>query len=142
MEFKLIELTSEAYQQEVVLRNEVLLHPVGLDVQTLDPNSEDSSFHLGAFKNSDLQACLVLSPRADQQIQMRQVAVHKSLQGKGIGKKLVDFSEVFAKEKGFETMFLHARDHAVGFYKKLAYQVVGDYFEEVGIPHLKMIKQL
>jgi predicted GNAT family N-acyltransferase len=37
---------------------------------------------------------------------------------------------------------LHARANAVNFYAKYAYRIVGDEFEEVGIPHFKMIKRL
>lgn len=37
-------------------------------------------------------------------------------------------------------MVLHARDSALDFYLSLGYSIVGDPFEEVGIPHHRMEK--
>jgi predicted GNAT family N-acyltransferase len=37
---------------------------------------------------------------------------------------------------------MHARQSAVGFYQKLGYQIRGEEFEEVTIPHYEMQKQL
>jgi len=73
---------------------------------------------------------------------MRQVAVTAHLQGKGLGRKLVDFCEDFGRERGFHIMSLHAREVASMFYLKLDYEIVGEPFEEVGLPHYRMEKQL
>ena len=48
--------------------------------------------------------------------------------------------EAKAIEQGKQKMILHARDSAMDFYLSLGYIVVGDSFEEVGIPHHKMEK--
>jgi predicted GNAT family N-acyltransferase len=37
---------------------------------------------------------------------------------------------------------MHARKNAVGFYEKMGYQVTGDEFTELTIPHYIMEKQL
>jgi hypothetical protein len=37
---------------------------------------------------------------------------------------------------------LHARKIVAGFYSRLGYTTIGGEFTEVGIPHLKMEKQL
>jgi predicted GNAT family N-acyltransferase len=47
-----------------------------------------------------------------------------------------------ALQLGFARMVLHARETAVPFYKVLEYNIVGDRFEEVGIPHFRMEKAL
>jgi hypothetical protein len=73
---------------------------------------------------------------------MRQVAVATSAQGKGVGSALVQYAELVAMQNGFDSMLLHARASAVPFYLRLEYAIVGDLFEEVGIPHYKMTKQL
>jgi predicted GNAT family N-acyltransferase len=73
---------------------------------------------------------------------MRQVAVDTDCQQSGIGKLLVFFSEQYAKNNGFHTIELHARDAAKDFYLKQNYIVEGDVFTEVGIPHYKMKKKL
>ena len=39
-------------------------------------------------------------------------------------------------------MSLHARENVHKFYFKLGYRIEGDLFEEVGIPHYKMVKDI
>ncbi|KXK56559.1 MAG: Histone acetyltransferase HPA2-like protein [Chlorobi bacterium OLB7] len=73
---------------------------------------------------------------------MRQVAVAESAQRSGIGKAMVDFSEHFAREHGFSEITMHARETAVPFYLNLGYEIIGDRFEEVSIPHFKMRKEI
>jgi predicted GNAT family N-acyltransferase len=55
---------------------------------------------------------------------------------------MVQFSEKWANQNGYKIIDLHARKNVVPFYEKLGYHVEGDEFLEVGIPHLRMIKQL
>ena len=66
----------------------------------------------------------------------------ENYQGKGYGALLVAAAENFAIEKGFSTMYCHARDTAVPFYLKLGYHKIGDVFEEVSIPHYEMEKSI
>lgn len=73
---------------------------------------------------------------------MRQVAVKKEWQGHGVGKKLVVFAERFAFKHLFNKIELNARKTAVDFYLNLGYKTMGNEFTEVGILHLKMVKNL
>jgi predicted N-acetyltransferase YhbS len=73
---------------------------------------------------------------------MRQVAVREDVQGQGVGRMLVRYSESVAREQGFETMMLHARETAVPFYKRLGYAIKGGRFIEVTLPHYTMCKPI
>ena len=73
---------------------------------------------------------------------MRQLAVRPDSQGEGIGRTLVRYSESFARDRGYQEIFLHARETAVTFYRKLDYELEGDQFTEVTIPHYYMRKNL
>jgi predicted GNAT family N-acyltransferase len=55
---------------------------------------------------------------------------------------LVKYSEEYAISKGYLNIELNARESAVAFYKKLGYTVEGDVFEEVSIPHFRMVKKI
>ena len=68
------------------------------------------------------------------------MAVDESLQGNGIGKKLVLFAENLSKSKGFQEIEMIARMSALDFYKKLGYKTEGDEFEEVTVRSINMIK--
>jgi len=139
---KIIEHGSEAYQRMLHLRTMVLLQPIGIDPSFIKPEQEKNDFLIGAFEEDDLIGCCVLTPRNNDIIQLRQMAVPSSFQGKGIGAAIVQFAEQLAKEKDFQILMLHARNTVVPFYLKSGYVITGEPFEEVGILHYRMEKQL
>ena len=133
---------SALYREAVRLREVVLRQPLGLQWSAHDFADEERSFHLGAFQSDRLLATLILRPRENGTVQMRQVAVAPDAQAHGVGSALVRYAEHFAAERGYTTMLAHARECAVEFYRKLHYQVTGDRFIEIGIPHLCVVKEL
>lgn len=137
-----ITFDSPAYHETLALRYQVLRKPLGLSFSQADLAQEAAEIHLGAFDDQTLIACLVLRPLENGKIKMRQVAVAESLRRTGVGRKLVTASEALARSKSFKLMVLNARDTAVPFYLSMGYQTIGEPFEEVGIPHMKMLKAL
>jgi GNAT superfamily N-acetyltransferase len=75
-------------------------------------------------------------------VRLRQMAVNNTLQGKGIGRALMNFAENLARDRGYKRLTMHARKTAVGFYERLGYQISSPEFEEVTIPHYVMEKWL
>lgn len=130
------------YWKAVDLRHDILREPLGLRFTREQLLAEDKDIHVVYRFDNVVWACLVLTPLDDKRIKMRQVAVDDDLQGKGIGSKLLEWSEALAKDKGYQWMECNARKGAVPFYLKHGYQTVGDEFVEVGIPHYHMQKQL
>lgn len=143
MQHLIVRHFSPEYWQTVELRYQILRVPLGIDFTYGELRDENDSAHL-AIQNIDNQivACLIMKPINQAEIKMRQVAVAENLQGQGVGSQLVRFSEEYAKKQGFELISLHARETAVPFYLKAGYEVIGERFEEVNIPHFKMIKYL
>lgn len=139
---RLVEHGSAAYRDTVWLRDCVLRRPLGLRFSDEELAREHGSHHVACYRGDRLVGCLVLRPRPDGDLQMRQVAVLPELQGQGIGTALVRFSEDLAHQRGFRRLILHARETAVAFYEKLGYSRMGDRFEEVSIPHWAMEKRL
>lgn len=128
------EYLSTEYELAWQLRKEVLLDP--FDINHDAARGDDAgSFHLGLFDESGCVACLFLVPRTATHLQMRQVAVRARLQGQGLGRQLLDYSEDFARAMGCTLMFAHARDEAMPFYRRLGYVVRGEPFQQVGIKH-------
>jgi predicted GNAT family N-acyltransferase len=138
-----IEFATPEYDETVQLRDKILRKPLGLAFTEEQLATEFADVHLAAYTNDwQLHGCLVLTPYGDKTLKMRQVAVSEAVQKTGVGRQLVETSEVFARKHGFETMALNARETAVPFYQKLNYTIVGEPFEEVGMPHFKMVKSL
>ncbi|HLP93991.1 MAG TPA: GNAT family N-acetyltransferase [Saprospiraceae bacterium] len=131
------------YDESVALRYEVLRKPLGLEFTPEQLSQEWSDIHLAGFNPAGIMvAILILTPADEHTVKMRQVAIAPALQGQGLGAKLVQASEMLARSQNFRRMVLHARETAVPFYLKLGYQIVGEPFEEVTIPHAKMEKAL
>ena len=140
IEIKTIVHDSPEYEAEVGLRYLILRQPLGLSFSTEQLCAD--SHHIGYYIDGKLVGCLVLKPINDKQIQMTQVAVDENVQGRGVGRRMVKYSEDFATRFGFQEMVLHARETAVPFYEMLSYNKVGDCFTEVTIPHWGMVKAL
>ena len=140
-----IDHDSLRYRETVSLRYRILREPLGLGFTPEQLASESNDLHLAAYAaNLDgaLVGCLVLSPVDESVIKMRQVAVQETLQGRGIGTALVEQAEEEARNRGFARMVLSARDTAVLFYVRHGYEIIGEPYEEVSIPHRRMMKRL
>ena len=132
---------SDEYQATVDLRRRVLRSPLGLDFASEQLDAEIDDVHLAYLEGGRVLACLVLSQVDPGVLRMRQVAVEEALQRRGLGLALVEAAEIAAKEGGFSKMTLHAREAAIPFYLRLGYQIVGERFVEVGLPHRAMEKR-
>ncbi len=139
IEFEIIEWGSVKYNQSLALRYEVLRKPLGM---IFDPSifiDEKVDLHLVANHGDWLVGCMILT-EAGNDLKMRQVAVANKYRRCRIGARMVALAEAKAIEMGKQKMVLHARDSALDFYLSLGYSIVGDQFEEVGIPHQRMEK--
>lgn len=137
-----VEHGSRNYWHAVDLRYAVLREPLGLNYSRQQLLAEDKDIHIVYYKDALVIGTLMLTPHENGIIKMRQVAIDEGYQGEGIGSKMVEYAEAYALDHGFHTMEMHARKTAVPFYTRLGYQVVGEEFEEVTIPHYKMTKNL
>jgi predicted GNAT family N-acyltransferase len=138
-----IDTTNTAeYQQLLSFRNTWLREPLGLNLFEEDLSGDVKDLILVVMQGDEIVGCVMLQPKDEQTIKLRQMAIHQRLQGKGIGKVLVDDAEQLARERGYTRVELHARITAQGFYEKLGYAPFGEVFTEVTIPHIAMEKQL
>ncbi len=142
MALKLIDYGSPEYHQMVQLRNDILRKPLGLSFQMDELEKEKDDILIGAFEEDKMLGCCMLINTEPGTVRLRQMAVHKNLQGKGVGRALMQFAENIARDRGFRKITMHARKSATGFYEKLGYVVSGEEYEEVTLPHVVMEKQL
>lgn len=66
------------------------------------------------------------------------MAVLKEWRGNDVGSALVLRLLEEARKKQIEQVTLSAQLHAMPFYVKFGFQIVGEEFTEAGIPHVKM----
>lgn len=142
MALKQIDHGSKEYQQMVKLRMEILRKPLGLSFTKEELEKEKDDILIAAFDEDEILGCCILTRIDDRNIRLRQMAVQKNLQGKGIGESIISFAEIIAGDKGYKILTMHARDTAIGFYEKFGYTVKGAQFEEVKTKHHTMEKKL
>lgn len=138
--FKRINTGDPAYQHVFNLRDVMLRQPIGLSLHDEDLSGEVNDHILVAEKGGTIIACLILTPKPGNKVQLRQMAVADNYQGQGVGRALVSYAEEYATKQGYQSIILHARVYARGFYDNTGYKQVGGVFTEVGIPHIKMEK--
>ncbi len=142
MALRLIDYGTPEYAQMVNLRNLLLRKPLGLLFNESELEKEKDDILLGCFEDEKLEGCCLLTKVALDTVRLRQMAVISGLQGKGIGKVLMQFAENIARDRGYKKIIMHARKSATGFYEKSGYKKASDEFEEVTIPHFIMEKDL
>lgn len=142
MALKIIEHGSAEYQKMVGLRDNVLRKPLGLIFTPEELEDEKENILIGAFEDDDILGCCMLVEENPRVMRLRQMAVLNNLQGKGVGRAIMNFAENIARDRGYKVLSMHARKNATGFYEKMGYKVCGEEFTEVTIPHYLMEKNL
>ncbi len=71
------------------------------------------------------------------------ICVLSSHRGTGLGKALVEAGVAHLKTlPGITKAKLGSQDHAIGFYEKLGFEAYGPFYDDAGIPHRDMMKDL
>ena len=142
MALKIIDHGTVEYDQMVKLRDEILRKPLGLSFSKEELEKEKSNLHIAAYEDERMLGCCMLIEEDPATVRLRQMAVRNDLQGKGVGKALMQFAENLARDRGYKKITMHARREASGFYEKMGYKKIGREFEEITIPHYVMEKEL
>jgi predicted GNAT family N-acyltransferase len=142
MALKIIDHGTKEYQQMIKLREAILRRPLGLAFSPDELEKEKGNLLIGAFEDGEILGCCMIVEEKPDSAKLRQMAVLNALQGKGIGRALMQFAENLARDHGYKVLTMHARKNAVGFYEKMGYRVKGEEFQEVSIPHCEMEKKL
>jgi predicted GNAT family N-acyltransferase len=74
--------------------------------------------------------------------QIGRMAVLPQWRGLGVGRALLAAVIAAARSRGDDRLTLSAQTQAVAFYRAAGFDVVGDAYEDAGIPHVAMQKSL
>lgn len=111
------------------LRHEALYPDKPIHKMWLD--EDDDGYHFGAFTDNQLVAVVSLFSKG-LDLQFRKFAVSPAMQGKGIGRELLNYIAAFAKAEGAERLWCNARVAATGFYIKAGFKLTGETFSKGG----------
>jgi predicted GNAT family N-acyltransferase len=142
MALKIIDYGTDEYKKMLDLRDAILRKPLGLKFAPDEIEKEKHNLHVAAYEDDQMIGCCMLVEENPEMVRLRQMAVLNTVQGKGIGRSLMQFAENIARDRGYKKITMHARKNALGFYEKMGYKKVGDEFTEITIPHYSMEKEL
>ena len=115
--------------------------PPHLEVDGLDPACQ----HIALVTQDPVGEVIVGTARlreADGQAKAERVCVASSARGQGGGVLLMRALEQLARERGHSTLHLHAQVQVIPFYEALGYIASGPTFDDAGIDHRAMRRNL
>ena len=78
----------------------------------------------------------------NNQAKLERMAILEHYRRKGIGKELLLFLDTIWKDKHVQQVIIHAQLEVVPFYKLCGFDELGSSFQEAGIKHIEMHKQV
>lgn len=116
--------------------------PAHLEMDEKD-ESPEASHHFLIIKDGQPLATARWYAYKPDTAKLQRVAVLKEYRGLGLGKQLILAMEQQARELNMHYSLLDAQCQAEGFYERLGYQNISpEPFDDAGIPHVRMQKQL
>ncbi|RZJ49817.1 MAG: GNAT family N-acetyltransferase [Flavobacterium sp.] len=136
-------------KETFIVRQPVLRKGKPVETCIFEGDDLEDTHHFGLYEEDELIGIISLFTKINSifaeknQAQIRGMAVLESHQKKGFGEALVKHCENFCIEKDINLIWFNARTVAVGFYKKMNYQIVGEAFDikDVG-EHYLMYKEI
>ncbi|MGH6799711.1 MAG: GNAT family N-acetyltransferase [Candidatus Binataceae bacterium] len=130
-----------AMEQAWALRRMVFIEEEQVP-EAIEMDADDAAaFHVLALEGDTAVGCGRMVTHGEQ-VKIGRMAVLKARRGEGIGRQVLEFLMATARRRGFRKALLHAQLHAEGFYRKNGFRPLGEVFEEAGIPHRAMEREL
>ncbi len=124
-------------------------HKNSLEECKLDIDDLPTTFHVGAYKNGEIVAIGTFLQqqnekfKAKNQYRLRAMATSPKVRGENFGKQVIDFALEELKNRKVDLLWCDARKVALGFYEKMGFKTLGDFYEVPIIgPHKLMYKSL
>ena len=125
----------------LALRHLVFIHEQGVsEVDEID-DLDEVSVHLVAWDGSKAVGTARLTIEREE-AKIGRVCVLKARRGHGTGALLIREALDVARAHKAKHGKLGAQIHALAFYRSLGFEVVGDVYDDAGIPHRDMVCQL
>lgn len=134
---------SDIYLDAVRIRQKVFVQEQGVPANLEIDENEAFCVHFVLYTEDKKAAATVrLLPLNDQLFKLQRMAVLKDYRGNSLGAEIIAEAESFARQQGFKTIELGAQLTAEKFYQKLGYLAYGEVFQDAGIDHVHMKKEL
>jgi predicted GNAT family N-acyltransferase len=131
----------QALMELQLIRRTVFQEEQGVDPALEFDGYDDDAEHFLAILDDQPLGTLRIRYLPPFTAKIERLAVLKSARGQGIGKALMEAAvRHIQSQPQWEWIHLNAQIQARALYEKLGFQVIGEVFEEAGIPHIQMVK--
>jgi predicted GNAT family N-acyltransferase len=136
---------SSIYSDAIHIRHNVFVEEQQVPLEIELDEYETSCIHFVLYDEADkavATARLLPNHENNRFATLQRMAVLKEYRGNGCGRKVIETIEKFAAQNQFYEIVLHAQLTAKDFYTKMNYVPFGVEFEEAGIRHISMKKEI
>jgi predicted GNAT family N-acyltransferase len=140
---KVIAIESPAdLQQAHAIRRRVFVEEQNVPEELETDADDERAFHALAFLDGVAIGCGRMLEHEGGEVKIGRMAVLREFRKTGVGAHILRFLIERARERGLRRAILHAQLTAEGFYLKEGFRPVGGVFDEGGIAHRKMERDL
>ncbi|WP_321386590.1 GNAT family N-acetyltransferase [uncultured Enterococcus sp.] len=133
---------SDIYLDALRIRNQVFMIEQGVPKDIEIDKNEAACIHFVLYIENQAAATCRLLPLENGVMKLQRMAVLKEYRGRSLGREIVQETEHFSRNQGYNTITLGAQLTAVDFYEKLGYSKHGELFMDANIPHYQMDKSV
>lgn len=145
MTYQVIPATTDALRQKAfAIREEVFVKEQRVAAEEEFDEFEDTSHHFVALDDTDQPVGSARWRFTDKGIKLERFTTKKNMRGKGIGTAIVQavMDDIALNAQPGTFLYMHAQLPAVPLYLKFGFQKRGEQFDECGIMHYLMWKEL
>jgi predicted GNAT family N-acyltransferase len=132
----------EEFLEMQAIRRSVFQEEQGVAPQLEFDGLDKTAIHLLAYLDDRPVGTARIRYLNEQIAKIERLAVLSTARGLGIGKKLMQEAIQVAKQNNVQEVVIHAQEYVKGLHQQLGFKQIGEVFEEAGIPHVKMTRQL
>lgn len=121
-------------EETLALRSLILRDGLDPDLCRFEGDDEESSFHLGYYKDEQL-ICIATFHKQNKEgfvgagFQLRGMVTLPNFQGLGIGNQLLNFAIVYLRGRKANYLWCNARKIAYRFYQGIGFEFISEEFE-------------
>ncbi|RZK89931.1 MAG: GNAT family N-acetyltransferase [Pedobacter sp.] len=108
-----------------------------MEITEMELDGDFDAMHFGLYHQYELTGVVSLFIDGTT-AQFRKMAVLPNDQGKGFGLQLLQYLVDYCKSQGIKNLWCNARVSAIGFYKKIGFETVGEPYERNQLAYIKM----
>ncbi len=145
MTFRVVPATNNILKQKAfAIREEVFVVEQQVAPEEEFDEFEEDSHHFVALDEMNQPIGSARWRHTDKGVKLERFTAKKSMRGKGLGSAIVQavLEDIAAKAEKGTYLYMHAQLPAVPMYLKFGFQTKGDQFDECGIMHYLMWKEL